>query len=167
MTKKKSGLTLLELITALGLISIIVLAAGNILIYSANIGNRHVYTQEIVENGRISLDFLVNQTRIAHSYRLFPPDASGSLTRLDLRTNRPGGPHTYVFRFNKNLQRLDFGGINDLSAIPGTNELASGIRDVIVTIDDARQMMYFTVISGENGEFKVSGGVDIRYMRPF
>ena len=168
--RKKSGAALLELAIAVSMLSLVVFSACNLLIYSARAGNRQVSVQETLENGRIGLDFLLNQTRMASGYKLTADAGTNTLVRLDLYTERSDGTHIYIFTYDKSARRLNFGGSNNYPFTAGVNELASGINDVTATIDEHKKLLLFTVKSGggeDGGEMTITGGVDIRYKKMY
>ena len=159
-------MTLLELTLALFLIGIVVISAGNLLLYSANAGGRHVDKQEAFENARISLDFLVNHTRTAREIKLTAEAGTNLLKRLDLHTDTYDGEHVYIFTYDKYANRLNFGGSKNYPFTSGVNELASGLKYVEVFHDTETGVLYFSVaveIGGE--EIVLNGGVDIRYKK--
>jgi len=158
--------TLLELTLCLFLLGIVAASAGSLLVYSANAGNRQKETAEAFENARISLDFLINQTRLAHELRLINYSNSDVLSRLDLHTDNFDGEHVYIFRYDMRNGRLDFGGSKNYPFTAGVNELAYGLKNVEARYDANNEMIYFTVTVEINGDEAVfTGGVDTRYKK--
>ena len=159
-------MTLLELTLALFLSGVVFFSAGNLLVYGVRAGGAHVETQEAFESGRIGLDFLIAQTRTANEIKLSNIAGTDILRRLDLRVETPSGEHVYIFRYDRAVKRLDFGGSGDYPFTSGVNELASGIERVEARLDEERRMLYFSVAVALHGEETVlNGGVDIRYKK--
>ena len=167
----KKGVTLLELTLCLFLLGLIVLSAGNLLVYSANNGNRQRETAEALENARVSLDFLINQSRLAHEIRIVNYAGSEVLNILELHIINNEGVHLYGMRYDRREGRLDFGGRKTVLSAGGYyepsawgfNELAYGLKNVESHYDEAKRMLYFKVSVEINGEDEVfTGGVDTR-----
>lgn len=160
-----SGFTLLEMAVAIALFMIITLSAGSLMVYSGNAGRKVFNEQEIMENGRISMDFIITQARSARGMTL-SADSENSLERLEIDGFLPDGetPHTYLFRYVKSLQRLEFGGINDDFGTEGANTLAVGVERAEITVDRKKQIMTVTLIIGK-GELLLRGETSIKYKK--
>ena len=166
MNKSNSGVTLLELTLALFLLGIVVFSAGNLLLYSANAGGRHVEKQESFENARIGLDFLLGHTRTANEIKLTAETGTNLLKRIDLHTDTYDGEHVYIFTFDKNTNRLNFGGSKNYPFTSGVNELASGLKRVEMFHDTEIDVLYFSVVVDDgDDEIVLNGGVDVRYKK--
>jgi len=142
----------------------VLFSAGNLLVYCVNAGNRHADTQESFEGGRVGLDFLLNQSRLANEIRLTNYKNTDVLKRMDLVTETNEGEHVYIFAFDRAAKRLEFGGSKDYPFTSGVNELASGIERVLASYDEEKGVLYFSVaVLLNGGETLFNGGVDARY----
>ena len=160
--KRIAGSTLLELTIAALLIGTVTYGAGRLLTYGAQTAGRQAARSETFENARISLDFLINHTEAAHKFKYTVFRGTDVLSRLDLHIETHTGEHVYVFKYERSGGRLSFGGIADYPFKYGVNELAEGLKEILVTRDTENGMLIFTVKSGDEA-FVLSGAVDIRY----
>ena len=161
--KKYRGATLLELSVAVFLLGLAVYGAGNLLAHAANASARQVARAESFENVRVSLDFLVSQAQAAHKITYTTRRNTGELNRMDLHASEAGG-HVYIFVFDGLAGRLNFGGSSNYPFTAGTNELASGLKEIKIFHDVENELLVFTATSGD-GEYSLSAAADVRYKK--
>jgi len=146
--KSSKGFTLVEIAAVIFIFALLSLFAANMVIYSIGSFNRLSARQEVMENAWVALDFIAEQVKYADGYKIsYRP--GNTLRQLDLYTTLiPGAAeHNYVLYYNPSYYRMEFGG----------NELASGIKNVVVIIDDEKALMYITVFAeSESGNEAVN-----------
>lgn len=163
----KKGFSLIEVVAAIFIFSLAALFAANIMAFTVKHYNRLTARSELREEAWISIDFLAAQVKLAHGY-IITYRGGNTLRQLDLFiTLLEGAPeHNYMFRFDRGNRRLDFGGVNTYEP-GGVNELASGISDVSIVIDDENELMFIKVTAEKDGEsITLDTCVSLRYKEP-
>ena len=127
---RRKGFTLIEMVVALAIFTILGFAGISLLIYVSETSEKIAFQNELLEHARIALSFMVEQIRISEAFQLVT-DSEDSLIRLVCYSGLEG----HVFSFDKHLltESARYGQI-----LFGENELASYIADVKVTIDGSR-----------------------------
>lgn len=162
------GFTILEVVISSAIFFIIIFSATNLLLFSSASWMRLAVKQELLENSRAAMDFLISHIRTADEITLVT-DANYTLKELRT-TEKAGSPsaHTYRFTYDTTLSatspryhRLEFGG----------NELASYVNDIQVKADED-EFITITIITDsrieEGPEVSaqiVTGGTGLRYKK--
>ena len=149
------GFTLLELTAAIAIWVILLAGASQLLLSTTATTAKLVDRQEALESARAAVDVLTVNLQMADRI-ILRTDSAGMLRDLSLRQIDPSGtPHWYDFRYGRIYNRLEF----------DTNELASNLSEVRITLSDNRQLIFITVTTSEHlGEpITLTGTVDIRY----
>ena len=163
MKNTKKGFTLIETVVALAIFTIIAFSGTTLLIYSSEVSEKIGLKNELLENARITLNFMMDQIRMSEGYDL-RTDADDTLIRL--RCYKSSGDES-LFAFDKSLSsdaarygQVTFGG----------NELSSYIADVKMKVDGNRMEIRIITKSkiSQNSSIEVEpieivGKVSLRY----
>lgn len=160
----KKGFTLIEIIAAIFIFSLVALFAATAISFASNNFNRLKVRSELREEAWIALDFLTTQIKLANGYDI-SYRSGNTLRQLDLYTSlTEGAPeHNYIFRYDRGKSKLDFGGINDY-APGGVNQLSSNISSLSIIIDDKTEIMHISVTAEDGKEsLTLNTSVSLRY----
>lgn len=157
MKDKQKGVTLLELVMALFVFSIIIFSAVNMLNF---VLNRTVLIQEAREqnfSANLAMNSLVVHINEATHFNL--TTMNQSLYRLRLYGGHLQTGVERIFIFHRHSNILRFGGYNTR---PVGQPLAYDIEDVVITING--NLMHILVVTDEISLNRV---IDIRHMTEF
>jgi len=169
--KKRGGFTLLELIIALAIWTILTASVIQIVGYTSRSTARIIARQEAFENARVAVDSIVVNLQLADEIELYK-DANYMLHRLRTRQDNTftrNGAHRHWFTFMYDQYAWPGSSMYKLLAFAdgGTaaNALATGITGVWVEHSEENNWMTVTVTAGDNLDIPITltGKVDVRY----
>ena len=140
------GFTLLEVVVSSAIFLMVILAAANLLHFASRFLSRIAVRQELQENSRVAMDFIVTHIRRANKITLITDEESTLKALTTTEIPRNDAQHSYTFNYNKGLtqenakyHRLELGG----------NELASYIRDVKMEFDQETQLLKIRIVTDD------------------
>lgn len=155
----KKGMTLLELVVAIGIWSILLVGASQLLIHTTQISADLVNRQAAHENARGALDALIVNIQMADAIEL-RTDPDGMLRHLVTHQLNPiEVRNPFTFSFDRNAPP----GAARYRVLQYTvnNELVSNITEVRLTLSDDRDFIYITITADDR--ITLTSTVDVRY----
>ena len=164
--RTRTGFTLIETVVALVVFTLVVISGTTMLLYAGETSEKISLKNELLENARITLDFIIEQIRTSEGYTL-QTDINDSLIRLVCYKELYDSGSNFDFNKNLSSDSPRYGQV-----VFAGNELSSYIADVKIRVDENKmevQVITWESIS-ENSNIQVTpititGKVSLQYIR--
>ncbi len=145
-TKNNRGYTILEVMISLSLILFIGIFLSNILFTSSKIIKNTLINYELLEQARISMDFMVTQIENSDGLQVIYNE-NNSFHKLHLNKNSLlTSQRITTFEFDKINNLLKFGGRDIESNIDTVNELSKYIENIELSIDYDLKLLFIKIV---------------------
>lgn len=148
LCKNKEGFTLIELVLASALFSILGLTITILLSYTIKINGQLIDKSSKLENARIAMDFIQTNIEAAEKYSL---NQFGKFLVIDKKDG-------FYFKFNNIAKEITY----------GNNLLSENIENISINV--INDIMYIQIImkKSENHEpLKIIGQLSVKYKEKF
>ena len=153
------GMTLIELVVAIGVWSILIFGAAQILMHTTQSSVDIISSQSAHENARAAIDALTVNIQMADEI-ILQTHADGMLRHLITYQLNPNRVRTY-YTFSYDAFAPPNAARFRVLQYSRNNELASDITEVRLRLSDSGYFIYITVTA--DNEITLTGAVDIRY----
>lgn len=146
--KNEDGFTLIELILASALFSILAVSITILLSYTIKINTQLTDKSIKLENARIAMDFIQTNIKSAEKYSL---NQSGKLLVIDKKDG-------FYFKFNNGIKQITY----------GDNLLSENVENISINVIHDIMYIQITMKSLENHDpLKIIGQISVKYKEIF
>lgn len=146
--KNEDGFTLIELILASALFSILAVSITILLSYTIKINTQLTDKSIKLENARIAMDFIQTNIKSAEKYSL---NQSGKLLVIDKKDG-------FYFKFNNGIKQITY----------GDNLLSENVENISINVIHDIMYIKITMKNLENYEpLKIIGQISVKYKEIF
>lgn len=146
--KNEDGFTLIELILASALFSILAVSITILLSYTIKINTQLTDKSIKLENARIAMDFIQTNIKSAEKYSL---NQSGKLLVIDKKDG-------FYFKFNNGIKQITY----------GDNLLSENVENISINVIHDIMYIQITMKNLENYEpLKIIGQISVKYKEIF
>ncbi len=148
LRRNHSGFTLIEVVTAILLLSILLIAATNFLFYTSDRYRRFTVRNELLHSAKLTMEFLINECNNGEYLKV--ERYQGTEVLYTLSSTVGTATHVIYFDNTKNTrdeyyQTVRFGGFKDADGRLQTQVLAKYIDAISVRLDPQKDILYITV----------------------